>query len=263
MLIERGGGGDPRDSIHTHARAHVFAVTIVSAVLITVLLVSEFNYYLTVDTQTSLFVDVTREERMRINFNITFPRLPCMGGCTGSDPVTGAVVVVVVVTDRAHTHACACLCVCACVVISVDVLDVSGEHQSDIDQNVFKSRISMDGRTLAPTATGTCCCSAQCAARQWIYYFTNRGRDALPTLQKKIVLGEKGAAESGAIVQTLPPNYCGPCYGGVEPDSKCCNSCEDVRRPSFRCVFYLNVCDGHDQVREAYRKKGFESPEPG
>ena len=56
----------------------VCTVTVVSSLIILLLVVSEFNYYLSVDTDSSLQVDVTRDEHMNINFNISFPRIACM-----------------------------------------------------------------------------------------------------------------------------------------------------------------------------------------
>ncbi|KAJ1552430.1 hypothetical protein HK405_011360, partial [Cladochytrium tenue] len=40
-------------------------------------------------------------------------------------------------------------------------------------------------------------------------------------------IGEK-ADESAIAAQD--PGYCGSCYGGIEPEGGCCNSCEDVRK---------------------------------
>jgi endoplasmic reticulum-Golgi intermediate compartment protein 3 len=32
------------------------------------------------------------------------------------------------------------------------------------------------------------------------------------------------------VGQTRDPNFCGSCYGGVEPEGGCCNTCESVRQ---------------------------------
>ena len=53
------------------------SVTIVSAILMFILFVSEFNYYLTTEVAPELFVDTTRGQKLRINVDITFPRLAC------------------------------------------------------------------------------------------------------------------------------------------------------------------------------------------
>ncbi|GFY73222.1 endoplasmic reticulum-Golgi intermediate compartment protein 3 [Trichonephila inaurata madagascariensis] len=53
------------------------AVTIVSAVIITLLFISELNYYLTSEVTEELFVDVSRSEKLRINIDVTFPNVMC------------------------------------------------------------------------------------------------------------------------------------------------------------------------------------------
>lgn len=87
-------------------------VTIISAILMFVLFVSELNYYLTKDVQPELFVDISRGNlKMKINLNITF-----------------------------HNMACAFL--------SVDAMDVSGENQIDVDHNLFKQRLTLSGELV-------------------------------------------------------------------------------------------------------------------
>ena len=41
------------------------------------LFASELNFYLTKDVQPELFVDTSRNEKMRINLDVTFPMMPC------------------------------------------------------------------------------------------------------------------------------------------------------------------------------------------
>jgi len=55
-----------------------FAVTIVSAVIMFALFVSELNYYLTKDVQQELFVDTSRGQKLKINADITFMKVGCM-----------------------------------------------------------------------------------------------------------------------------------------------------------------------------------------
>lgn len=54
-------------------------VTIVSSIVIAILLLSELSLYMGISTKTELVVDVTRDQKMRINFNLTFPRVSCHG----------------------------------------------------------------------------------------------------------------------------------------------------------------------------------------
>ena len=53
-------------------------------------------------------VDHTRGEKLRINFDITFPRM-------------------------------------ACSVVHLDAMDISGKHQLDVDHNVVKIRLDKNG----------------------------------------------------------------------------------------------------------------------
>jgi hypothetical protein len=57
-----------------------------------VLFASELSYFLTTEVTPELFVDTSRNEKMRINLDIVFPEMPC-----------------------ASLHAvCVCVCVCVC-----------------------------------------------------------------------------------------------------------------------------------------------------
>lgn len=89
------------------------AISIISLTIIALLIVSELAAYFRVNTADHLSVDVEREREIRINLNISFPSLPCAG-------------------------------------ISLVTMDVAGEQQIDVVQNVKKSRLSADGRWLGP-----------------------------------------------------------------------------------------------------------------
>ncbi|XP_022105808.1 endoplasmic reticulum-Golgi intermediate compartment protein 3-like [Acanthaster planci] len=148
------------------------AVTIVSAILMTVLFLSELNYYLTKEVIPELYVDNTRGEKLRINMDIIFPKMPC-------------------------------------VFLSLDAMDVSGEHQLDVDLNIYRKRLDAKGNPIDEK-------------------------------EETIKLGEedKDAAKLiKAKKEELDPNRCESCYGAESKELQCCNSCEDVR--------------------EAYRRKGW------
>lgn len=72
-------------------------------------------------------------------------------------------------------------------------MDISGETQRDITHNVLKTRLSDRGVPVADSRS------------------TQLGSDIDKLNSKK--------AEG----------YCGSCYGGTEPPSGCCNTCEEVR----------------------------------
>ncbi len=41
------------------------------------LFISELNYYLTTDVQPELFVDTAKGQKLRINLDVTFPKIGC------------------------------------------------------------------------------------------------------------------------------------------------------------------------------------------
>lgn len=87
------------------------AVTIISGVIITLLFISELNYYLTPEVTEELFVDVSRNEKLRINIDVTFPKISCK-------------------------------------FLSIDAMDVSGEQQINLDHNIYKRRLDELGKPL-------------------------------------------------------------------------------------------------------------------
>lgn len=79
-------------------------------------------------------------------------------------------------------------------VLSLDVMDISGEQQRDVSHNIVKKRLTKAGVDVPGQRSGD--------------------------LRNEI---DKLAEKRGS-------GYCGSCYGGVEPESGCCNSCEEVRQ---------------------------------
>uniref|UniRef100_A0A8R7PH35 Endoplasmic reticulum-Golgi intermediate compartment protein 3 n=2 Tax=Triticum urartu TaxID=4572 RepID=A0A8R7PH35_TRIUA len=88
------------------------AITLASSFIMLLLFVSELRLYLHAVTETTLRVDTSRGEKLRINFDITFPALQCS-------------------------------------IISVDVMDISGQEHLDVKHDVFKQRIDAHGKVIA------------------------------------------------------------------------------------------------------------------
>ncbi|KAI9337699.1 endoplasmic reticulum vesicle transporter-domain-containing protein [Zopfochytrium polystomum] len=167
------------------------AVSIISYVLIAILLVSEFTDWRTVQVLPSLDVDKSRKDKMWINLNMTFPKVPCF-------------------------------------LLSIDVMDVSGDHQNDVDHSIIKTRIDRNGNVI----------------------------HAAPG-----VIGEK--VDEKAVAQK-DPNYCGSCYGGVPPENGCCNTCEDVRRAYTNKGWSFTKPDDVEQcVNEGWSEKMKEQATEG
>ncbi|KAJ7361908.1 Endoplasmic reticulum-Golgi intermediate compartment protein 3 [Desmophyllum pertusum] len=91
------------------------AVTIVSGLLMFLLFVSELSFYLTTEVTPELYVDTARGEKLRINVDVIFPKLPC-------------------------------------VYLSIDAMDVSGEQQIDVMHSIFKTRVDLDGKPIDDNA---------------------------------------------------------------------------------------------------------------
>ncbi|KAL2232008.1 UNVERIFIED_CONTAM: Endoplasmic reticulum-Golgi intermediate compartment protein 3 [Sesamum indicum] len=67
--------------------------------------------YLNAVTETKLVVDTSRGERLRINFDVTFPALPCS-------------------------------------IVSLDAMDISGEQHLDVRHDIIKKRIDAHGNVI-------------------------------------------------------------------------------------------------------------------
>jgi len=73
-------------------------------------------------------------------------------------------------------------------------MDISGELQRDISHNVLKVRLDSHGAVVPNSHSSE----------------LRNDLDKMNDAKKD--------------------NYCGSCYGGLEPASGCCNSCEEVRK---------------------------------
>jgi len=136
----------------------------------------EFFDYRRVYIDTSIVVDKSRGEKLTASLNITFPRVPCY-------------------------------------LVSLDVMDISGETQTDISHNVVKTRLNSNGEMIPNSA------------------ISQLGSD----LDK--------------ISDVKQDNYCGSCYGGTEPEGGCCNTCEAVRQAYVNRGWSFTDPDAIDQCK--------------
>jgi endoplasmic reticulum-Golgi intermediate compartment protein 3 len=134
-------------------------VTIGSLLIILWLMWGEWADFRTIVIRPELIVDKSRGEKMEIHMNVTFPRIPCE-------------------------------------LLTLDVMDVSGEVQSEIVHGVSKVRLSS----------------------------VAQGSGVLEVKEMEI--------HTDSAVH-LDPEYCGECYGAPAPENAskagCCNTCEEVR----------------------------------
>ncbi|KAJ9162471.1 hypothetical protein P3X46_022240 [Hevea brasiliensis] len=86
-------------------------ITLVSFLIMLFLFSSELRLYLRIVTETKLLVDTSRGETLRINFDVTFPAIPCT-------------------------------------LLSIDAKDIMGEEHFDIRHNITKKRINVHGDVI-------------------------------------------------------------------------------------------------------------------
>ncbi|KAL6515300.1 hypothetical protein OROHE_018932 [Orobanche hederae] len=86
-------------------------ITLVSSIAIALLFLSEFRLYLHTVTESKLVVDTSRGGKLRINFDVTFPAIPCT-------------------------------------LLSLDTMDISGERHMDIRHDIFKKRIDSHSNVI-------------------------------------------------------------------------------------------------------------------
>ncbi|KNE70821.1 hypothetical protein AMAG_20180 [Allomyces macrogynus ATCC 38327] len=122
---------------------------------------------------------------MDIYLNITFPRVPCM-------------------------------------LISMDVMDVSGEHHNGLTYDVFKTRLDPAGNQIGNTVKKT----------------------------------DVAMAGDGKSDTSKKEAECGSCYGAKPPASGCCNTCQEIEEAYGRQGWAFTKLDHMEQcVREGYAEK--------
>jgi endoplasmic reticulum-Golgi intermediate compartment protein 3 len=107
-------------------------------------------------------VDTSLGKKMRVNLDITFPSLAC---------------------EDLH----------------IDIMDVAGDSQLDIEDTMVKKRLNMKGLVLGQEEV------------------VESNKHQLKEVEKQKVLNVD-----------LPNDYCGPCYGAHANETQCCNSCDDL-----------------------------------
>lgn len=114
-------------------------MTIACGVIIFILFLGEYLDYRSVHVESSLIVDTGRKEKMDIELDITFPKIPCYSNDNTSFqyPIIG---------NRHADHLFGLLFLG--IVLTLDVMDVAGEHQNDIEHSVYKIQLSSEGVEL-------------------------------------------------------------------------------------------------------------------
>ncbi|KAJ3048652.1 Endoplasmic reticulum-Golgi intermediate compartment protein 3 [Rhizophlyctis rosea] len=157
-------------------------VTLFSGILIAFLVMTEFLDWTRSTLEPALQVDKARKEKMEINLNLTFPHVPCY-------------------------------------LLSIDVMDVAGEHQNDVHDSIFKTRLDKNGNAINVEKAG---------------------------------LGDASKPVEEAIAKRKDPKYCGDCYGGKKPESGCCNTCEDVQNAYIGMGWSFDNAGEIEQCKEEH-----------
>ncbi|KAK0221743.1 endoplasmic reticulum-derived transport vesicle ERV46 [Armillaria fumosa] len=182
--------GKTTDDVKVKTRTGAF-LTILSAAIILAFSTMEFIDYRRVYTDTSIVVDKSRGEKLTVNMNVTFPRVPCY-------------------------------------LLSVDVMDISGETQRDLSHNILKTRLDKKEKPIPNS-------------------FSAELRNDLDKMNEQT---------SG--------DYCGSCYGGLEPASGCCNTCEEVRTAYVNRGWSFTNPDAIEQCKsEGWADKLHEQADEG
>ncbi|KAJ7486008.1 endoplasmic reticulum-derived transport vesicle ERV46 [Mycena galericulata] len=101
-----------------------------------------------------------------------------------------------------------------CYLLSLDVMDISGETQRDLTHNILKARLDTKGVRIAGQVSSE--------------------------LSNDI---EK-------MIDVKDPDFCGSCYGGLEPESGCCNTCEEVRTAYVNRGWSFSNPDAIEQCKD-------------
>lgn len=107
-------------------------------------------------------VDTSLGKKMQVNIDITFPSLAC---------------------EDLH----------------IDIMDVAGDSQLGIDDQMVKQRLNMKGMML--------------------------GKEETVEVNKHQQINQE---KQKVLTVELPENYCGPCYGAHVNETQCCNTCDEL-----------------------------------
>jgi len=161
-------------------------LTVLSGLVMIILFASEFQDYLQPQMKEELFVDTSRTGKLKINVDVIFSRISCD-------------------------------------FLGIDAMDVSGEQHIDIEHNIYKRRLDLDGKPIEDAQKDH-----------------SLGAIAKIVNQTNPDSGEKN--DTNAVV-------CSSCYGAETAERKCCNTCNDVRE-AYRLKTWKFDPRGIEQCRD-------------
>ncbi|CAB3231128.1 unnamed protein product [Arctia plantaginis] len=134
------------------------AITVSGGLIMILLFLSELYTYMSPNISEELFVDTSRGHKLRINLDVIVPKISCN-------------------------------------YLVLDAMDSSGEQHLQMEQNVHKRRLDLDGNPIEEPKKEEIAVSS--------------------TIKQNI---------SDVAIIT-----CGSCYGAALNESQCCNTCEEVK----------------------------------
>jgi endoplasmic reticulum-Golgi intermediate compartment protein 3 len=177
------------------------AASLVAFCVIGVLVLSEVIAWRSGNSVTSehIRVDTSLGQKMRVNLNVTFPSLAC---------------------EDLH----------------VDVMDVAGDSQLNVEESMEKRRLNMRGMPIGKAEAVE----------------SNLNQE----LDKK---------KNDILSMDVPDGYCGPCYGSGDENVTCCNTCDELieayGKKRWRTDIILTtseqcIREGRDHAEPKRMKKG-------
>ncbi|KAG6478216.1 hypothetical protein ZIOFF_061651 [Zingiber officinale] len=184
-------------------------ITIVSSVVMLLLFISEIRMYLYAATETKLIVDTSRGEMLRINFDVTFPAIPCS-------------------------------------LLSVDTMDISGERHYDIRHDIVKKRMDHLGNVIESKQDGVGAPKFLFSFRSKDLYRSMVEDLIIMSPIVVLVMGQKRYALEWFCLCILTP-LCSLVL--LPSDDHCCNSCEEVREAYQKKGWGMTNPDHIDQCK--------------
>lgn len=164
-------------------------VSLIAGAIMLTLFASELSFYLQTEVKPELFVDTSRNEKLRINLDLVFPEMPC--SCKYPSLIYSTVLesTHVYLSDFIYSFGSD---------MSLDVMDISGAQQFDVEHNVYRRRLNKKGVPIDEA-------------------------------EKHDIVAERSNATDESSKEVLDPDRCESCYGAETKDLTCCNTCEKVR----------------------------------
>ncbi|XP_017784740.1 PREDICTED: endoplasmic reticulum-Golgi intermediate compartment protein 3 [Nicrophorus vespilloides] len=155
------------------------AITIISIIIMGLLFWVELVDFVTPNLSEELFVDTTRSPNININLDVIIPTISCD-------------------------------------FLALDAMDSSGEQHLEIDHNIYKRRLDLEGNPIEEPQ------------------------------KEDITIQTKEVTEGTNSTEIL----CGSCYGASMDPKRCCNTCDEVREAYREMRWALDNLENITQCKD-------------